>query len=122
MPTPDPGEVCWNEYLASDTAAATAFYTGLFGWTADGMVGESSGYTILKNGITPAAGLTHTPAPGIPSHWLTYILVEDCAVSAAKAQALGGKILSGPTDITPGRLAIVADPQGAVFGLFTPSR
>jgi hypothetical protein len=49
-------------------------------------------------------------------------MVVDCDTAAKKAEALGGKILSPPTEIIPGRLAIIADPQGAVFGLFTPRR
>jgi predicted enzyme related to lactoylglutathione lyase len=122
MQAPAHGQICWNEYLSTDPAAATTFYTELFGWKADGMAGPASGYTILKNGTDPVAGLTHVPAPGIPSHWLSYIMVVDCDTAAKKAEALGGKILSPPTEIIPGRLAIIADPQGAVFGLFTPRR
>lgn len=115
-----PGRICWNEYLADEPGPAAEFYTQLFGWTAESMGGQGGGYTVLKNGETPTAGLAKVPAQGIPSHWLAYILVEDCDASAAKAVALGGRILAAPADIAPGRLAIIADPQDAVFGLFTP--
>lgn len=122
MQAPEPGQICWNEYLSTDPAAATSFYTALFGWKADGMAGAASGYTILRNGTDPVAGLTNTPMPGIPSHWLAYAMVPDCDAAAKKAESLGGKVLSAPADIIPGRLAIIADPQGAVLGLFTPRR
>lgn len=122
MQASDPGEICWNEYLATDPGPAAVFYSKLFGWKAEGMTGPGSGYTILRNGDEPVAGLAQTPAPGIPSHWLTYIRVADCDATARHATTLGGKILVPPTDILPGKMAIIADPQGAVVGLFTPHR
>jgi predicted enzyme related to lactoylglutathione lyase len=64
-----------------------------------------------------------TPMKKLPPSWLTYFKVADCAKSVAKAKRLGGRALMGTTDV-PGmvRFAVLADPQGAVFGLLQPIR
>jgi hypothetical protein len=60
--------------------------------------------------------------PGTPPHWLSYIQVEDVDAAVTQVESLGGKTHVPGTDIpTVGRFAVVADPQGAVFSLFTPT-
>jgi len=60
-----------------------------------------------------------SPQGDEPSHWVSYIGVDDVDARAAKVTAHGGKVLVPPTDIpTIGRFALVADPQGAIFNLF----
>ena len=57
----------------------------------------------------------------MPSFWLPYFLVADVDASSEKAKALGGQIHFGPQDIPgTGRFAVIADPQGAAFSIFTP--
>ena len=57
-----------------------------------------------------------------PSVWFTYIGTPDVDATARQVQQLGGKVHRQPADIpTVGRFAMVADPQGAVFAIFTPS-
>ncbi len=53
----------------------------------------------------------------LPPSWSTYFAVEDCDGAVAKVEELGGRLLMGPVDIEPGRFAVVADPQGAVFNV-----
>jgi predicted enzyme related to lactoylglutathione lyase len=54
------------------------------------------------------------------SHWLAYVDVADTEVTATKAKELGGQVLHGPISIpTVGSFAVLADPQGAVFAVFT---
>jgi hypothetical protein len=86
---------------------------------------DTSGYLHIKNGdkfiggIPPAAHRN----PNAPPHWLLYFFVEDCDASAAKAKELGAKLHMEPMTMEGvGRMAIVADPQGAVFALFQPMR
>ena len=67
-----------------------------------------------------AGGLMATPKPGIPPHWLPYVSVANCDESTAKAVQLGAQICAPPMDISVGRISVLKDPQGAVFGLFTP--
>jgi predicted enzyme related to lactoylglutathione lyase len=72
----------------------------------------------LKNGDANAGGIRPLPDPGPPPHWLVYFGVEDIDAALAKAQELGGTKHAGPIDIGIAKIAIVADPQGAVFALY----
>ncbi len=53
--------------------------------------------------------------PGIPASWQVYFQVDDTDASVETATKLGGSVMSPPVDIPPGRFAVLADPQGAVF-------
>jgi predicted enzyme related to lactoylglutathione lyase len=115
-----PGTLCWADLSTPDTAAASAFYKGLFGWEIT--TGEGD-YLHVKNGdqfiggVPPAA---HRQ-PGVPPHWLLYFLVADCDASAAKAKDAGAAIYMGPMTMEKvGRMAVLADPQHAVFAIFQP--
>ena len=56
-----------------------------------------------------------------PPHWLLYFLVSDCDATAGKAQGSGARALLPPQSIPKvGRIAVLADPQGAVFALYQP--
>jgi predicted enzyme related to lactoylglutathione lyase len=58
-------------------------------------------------------------AQGIPPHWNVYVTVEDVDASAGKAREAGGKVLAPPFDVfDAGRMAVVADPAGAVLCLW----
>ncbi|MNC98871.1 27 kDa antigen Cfp30B [compost metagenome] len=62
----------------------------------------------------------HLP-PNVPSFWLPYFLVTDVETSVAKATSLGAQVHFGPQTIPDGgRFAVLADPQGAAFAVFTP--
>ena len=53
----------------------------------------------------------------VPPSWAVYLAVSDCDETVKRVQELGGRLLMGPTDVPPGRFALVADPQGAVFNV-----
>ena len=81
-------------------------------------------YTEMSNNGQPGVGMMPKP-PGMPAHipsyWMPYFMVSDVDASAAKATSLGAKVMVPPQDIpNTGRFAIVSDPQGAVFAIFTP--
>jgi predicted enzyme related to lactoylglutathione lyase len=115
------GALCWSELYTRDTGAAEKFYSQMFGWTT-------------KTGGTPPYTEFHLAGKGIggmmaiqpewgqmPPNWVPYFQVDDCDASAAKAKSLGANIGVKPTDIpNVGRFAMVADPQGAMFSIFTP--
>ncbi|HEY7626053.1 MAG TPA: VOC family protein, partial [Ilumatobacteraceae bacterium] len=57
-------------------------------------------------------------APAVmPNHWLVYFAVDDCDAAAERVGELGGEVTMQPTDVPPGRFALVKDPQGAMFGI-----
>jgi uncharacterized protein len=112
----EPGALCLNQLNTSDPEAAQAFYAGLFGWTFRGVPGEA--YWGIDNGERLNGGMMPLPAEaGAPSHWLAYFTSSDVDASAAKIGGLGGRVLVGPVPVPSGRIAVAADPQGAVFGL-----
>jgi uncharacterized protein len=118
---PKPGVFCWNELVAVDEAAATKFYTALFGWKTQPF-GGSTDYTLFMKGDTTVGGMMKCPKPGLPSHWLAYVTVEDVDAAAATAAKLGGKVVMPPFDVpTVGRIAVLTDPQGAAIAILRPS-
>ncbi len=116
----EPGAFCWADLNTPEPDKAAGFYGSLFGWkTTPG----DSGYLHIANGDEYIGGIPPASQrhPHAPPHWLVYIQVTDCAASASQAAALGAKIQFGPAfTANVGTLAVIADPQGAVFALFQP--
>ena len=114
------GAFSWNELTTSDPAAAAAFYGALFGWDVKPPMPHMGDYRIASLGETMVAGIMSPPpgSPPMPPHWGSYVTVNDCDASVAKAQALGGKLLVPAMDVpTVGRMAVLQDPQGAVISV-----
>ena len=113
----------WEELLCTDPAKANAFYGEVFGWQTEQMdMGEMGTYRVLKRGEISEAGIMQKPAdsPG-PSHWLSYVHVDDVDASAAQVVELGGKTFVEPMTIpNVGRMSVHADPTGAMFALYKP--
>lgn len=117
------GTVCWADLSTPDPEKAKQFYSGLFGWkiAADG--NDPSGYQAIQNGAEFIGGLPgkQNRDPQVPAHWLIYFFTSDVDAATKKASDLGGHALVGPQDIPGvGRMAVIKDPQGAVFALFQP--
>jgi predicted enzyme related to lactoylglutathione lyase len=56
----------------------------------------------------------------VPAFWMTVFGTADTDATAAKADELGGQVLSPPSDIPDvGRFAVLADPQGVTFGVIS---
>jgi predicted enzyme related to lactoylglutathione lyase len=112
------GRFVWHELLTTDTAGAAAFYPKVVPWRT--APSNMPGYTIWMAGQAQVGGLMELPHEGSP-HWLIYVGTPDVDKSCAQAQALGARALKEPADIPGvGRFAVLADPQGAPFALFTP--
>lgn len=119
------GTFVWYELMTTDTKAAEAFYRAVIGWNIQDSGMPGGGYAIVSAGHTPMGGLMALPAEvceagGRPG-WVGYIGVSDVDALASRVEQLGGAIHRAPADIPGvGRFAVAADPQGAVFVLFTP--
>lgn len=116
------GHFVWYDLMTTDPRSAKAFYRHSVGWSTKGRT--DGDYTMWTAGNEPIGGvvrLDDEAAKNIPPHWLAYTTVPSTDAAATKAASLGGQILHGPVD-TPdvGRFAVLADPQGAVFAIFTP--
>lgn len=113
----EPGTVIWNE-LITDSPAAIAFYEQVLGLsTATAEMGEGQ-YTLFQVGGKEVAGATPPQMDGVPNHWHVYFSVEDAAATAEKINELGGSVMVAPFDTPIGKMAVVTDPQGAVFSIF----
>ncbi|HKJ35141.1 MAG TPA: VOC family protein [Solirubrobacterales bacterium] len=119
----DHGTPSWTDVAAPDTDAAAAFYSGLFGWDAGeaGDPEETGGYRMFSQGGKAVAGLGPIQQEGQPPAWLTYVTVDDADATAEQVKSAGGSVMMEPFDVmTAGRMAIFADPAGAVFAVWQP--
>ena len=74
-------------------------------------------YTVFEAGGQQVGGSMAPPMPGVPNHWQVYFAIADADAAAAKVGELGGAVMVEPFDIPVGRIAVVSDPQGAVFSI-----
>lgn len=116
-----PGEWIWSSLMTSDADKGAAFYQSLFAYEVFDLPATDGAQHLLFAGDSFArasANTLPTQVPGARSHWLNYVRVDDAAASAAKAVTLGGRILvAAHPDRHGGKVAVIADPQGAAFGL-----
>jgi hypothetical protein len=112
-----PGALVWNELQSSDLDSSASFYGDLFGWQVEQAEGMADRYLSIKNAGANNGGMRDLTPPAPPS-WLVYFGVEDIGQALARVDELGGSKLAGPIDIQIAKIAVVADPQGAVFALY----
>lgn len=110
----------WADLSSADAAASRDFYTRLFGWQADVIADpEAGGYAMFKHDGKEVAGVGPRQSDQQPTAWTIYIMVDDADATAERAAAAGGTIIAPPFDVMDaGRMAIIADPSGAVFGIW----
>ena len=118
---PIQGEFSWNELATSDYAAATDFYSKLFGWEKDQPMdmGEHGMYQIYKRGNIPLGGIYNKgPEMNFPNSWLYYVHVDDVTKRAELVKQNGGQVTVGPLEVPGGDWIVVGiDPQGATFAM-----
>lgn len=123
-----PGTFCWPELTSTDQAGAEKFYSELFGWTlAKTPMGPDSHYTIFQKGENAVAAAAQQgpeqKTMGIPTHWLSYVSTASVDDSVKKAESLGARTVAGPFDVMEhGRMAVLADPAGAMFALWQANK
>jgi predicted enzyme related to lactoylglutathione lyase len=114
-----PGALTWNELSTPDIDAATSFYSDLFGWTVSPFEGMDTPYSVIMTSTERSnGGIRPTMPPDSPPFWLAYFAVEDLDPALAKVKDLGGEVVLGSTDIGMAKIAVVKDPQGALFALY----
>ena len=117
------GRIGWHELLTKDVEKAKSFYTELFGWGIETFKPGEVDYEMISSGGGAHGGFLSVDdiAPGAPTHWIAYVVVEDADEVGSTAEANGGTTVWGPTDIADvGRLIVIADPQGAVIAAIAP--
>jgi predicted enzyme related to lactoylglutathione lyase len=116
------GQPIWFDLMTSDPEAACAFYAAVLGWTYDVSGPEMGHYAIAKIGDAAAAGIGGLePGAEWPPAWTVYFGVRDADATARTIEAAGGRTLAPAMDVAEfGRMAMCADPTGAVFALWQP--
>ncbi len=116
-----PGEWIWVSLITSDPDTAAGFYQKLFDYEVFELpASEGAQHLLLASDNYARASVNTLPVnrPKAHPHWLNYVRVEDTVKMAAKVVALGGRVLVEPRiDRHGGKVAVVADPLGAPFGL-----
>jgi predicted enzyme related to lactoylglutathione lyase len=124
--SPDGGSFIWYELMTPDPEGAKAFYDAVVGWNIGEGAPEFDGYRMIGRSDGGFAGGVLPLTPEMQQHgarptWLGYLHVADTDEAVRSVEAAGGKALMPATDIpNVGRIAMVADPQGAPFYVMTP--
>ena len=114
------GSMVWTELASTDVEAARRFYTDILGWeVTKAEMGGDMDYWMAKLDGDDLAGMYQITEEmaGMPSHWAVYWGVEDCDATVEQAKSAGANVIVKPTDIPPGRFAVLSDPQGAAFSI-----
>ncbi|NNE98886.1 MAG: VOC family protein [Pyrinomonadaceae bacterium] len=123
MEMPKHGEICWTELSTSDLEAAKSFYSALFGWEYKESDSTEMEYTEIHLGGEKQFGGMYKKPPEmseVPSHWMSYISVDDIDDSLQKATENGGTVVVPATDIPgTGRFGMITDPTGATIAMIT---
>ena len=115
-----PGAMTWNDLITPEPAQSASFYGELFGWTTEEMEG-ASGYRVIKNGERTNGGMMPLdPRMGAtPPNWMPYFGHEDVDTLVTEIAGLGGQVFNGPMRMLQGAIAVLGDPQGAAFAVWT---
>lgn len=127
--TEAPGSFCWVENWTRDTAAVDTFYDALFGYRAhqigDGRFFDYKVWSLSAAPERPFGGRmalgADAPREQRPA-FQVYFAVADCDEAATAVRDLGGSVAREPQDSPAGRVAFVADDQGATFTIIDPTR
>jgi uncharacterized protein len=121
----EPGTPSWVDNASADPGAAVRFYSALFGWETENSMPEGADgeYHVARLRGKEVAALAGQPIEGAPAVWNTYVTVVDVDAKAVTVAEAGGQVMMEPFDVLDaGRMAVFADPAGAVFMGWQPSR
>ena len=117
------GKFVWHEQVSSDPKRAQDFYARLFGWGTEVFKPGEVDYTMISSGGQNHGGFSKAMEGAPPPHWLSHIRVENVEKTIEKATNAGGRLAAGPFEMAEvGRMAIIADPQGAYVSVYQPER
>ena len=121
------GSFTWAQLVTRNHSVSTSFYSQLLGLDIDSGPAPGGGYNdVLMLGNEPVVGIMDMPdeltSKVMPNHWIIYFHTNDVDATVDLVIVNGGTLTIKPDHLTNiGRISIVADPQGAMFGLVTPA-
>ncbi len=116
------GVMCWAELMTKDVGEALGFYGALFGWTRGDHFDMPGGqYVMMRSAGSEQAfaGVMVCPAGMEWGAWLYYFSVPDLDASVAIAKGEGASLHIPIMDVPGGRIAMMVDPQGGNFALWS---
>jgi predicted enzyme related to lactoylglutathione lyase len=123
MPRAEPkaGELAWMELWTKkpkESGKVVGYYSAVIGYQGQPFEGMKD-YTMLAYEGTPYAGVNKAPQAKLGGNWIPYVRVNDVDATIAQAKKLKGKLVDKARDIpNVGRVAVIADPSGAMIGLW----
>jgi uncharacterized protein len=119
---PKHGTICWQELATKDLTAAKEFYREMFGWKLEQSKVAPMEYTEIHFKDRAVGGMLEIDErfgdPPPPSHWTTYMAVDNADETVAKIKENGGSIKQEPFDVPGvGRMAFGSDPSRAPFAI-----
>ncbi len=121
------GTFIWYELMTPDPQAAKAFYDGVVGWNIEPEPAGEMDYRMIRRADGGSAGGVMRLTEGMTDGgarpaWLGYVAVDDVDATVAAYEAEGGRTHMPATDMPGvGRIAMIADPQGATLYVMAPS-
>jgi len=121
-----PGKFIWADIFTSDVSGVQQFYSGLFGWDWRWICKHPDHpYGMFYSNGIAVAGVAHRDAPDgdkAYARWVYYISTGDVEKAIAGAADRGGRtLLSRRSIANRGDFAVLADPEGAPFGVMRSS-
>ena len=116
-----PGSMTWNDLVTPDPERAARFFGDLFGWTTEEMP-DAGGYRVIRNGERTNGGMMPLDPERMgpmPASWMPYLGHEDVDRLVEEISGHGGQVFNGPLPMWQGSIAVLGDPQGAVFAVWT---
>jgi uncharacterized protein len=116
------GAPCWIDLFTTDPETSRAFYTRLFGWTAEEPNEEHGGYfNFMKDGVHVAGCMRNDGQQGMPDVWSVYLATDNAKETVAAAEANGGGVIVPATEVSElGSFAVVTDAGQAMIGMWQP--
>jgi predicted enzyme related to lactoylglutathione lyase len=116
------GSPCWADLWTSDVEGSAAFYSGVFGWTAEEPSPGFGGYFMFTRNGVPIAGAMGSMGDTVASDtWKIYLATEDIAKTAERSEASGAQIVFPPEPVADlGIQSVFVDPTGADLGAWQP--
>jgi uncharacterized protein len=109
--------------VSTDVAKAKSFYGKLFSWKLEDFDTGDMTYTLIKVGEGIGGGLMKNPMPDGHSMWIAHVKVGNVKAATSKAKSLGAEVKKDVTEVKgAGSFSIIADPTGAMLGLWEPKR
>jgi len=121
-----PGKIIWHDLVTSKPKETRRFYEELFGWEFERIGPDfgalaSTNYTLIRHNGRLIGGMIDESKLDNDvdiSQWVALMSTDDIDAAVAKLEQSGGTVYTPPTDLADrGRIAVVADPEGALFAL-----